>query len=86
MSAASNPAVSAEDQQIICQTFGFMRGIVVNPDIVNDIPDGANVVLIPADDPDLAAIETEAGMLALGRGQDVYFRHIRPGDIIPASE
>lgn len=78
----ANAEVSPEDRQIIRQTFGFLRGIVANPDILTDIPEGANVVLIPADDPELAAIEIEAGMLALSRGQDVYFRHIRPGDII----
>ena len=78
--------VSTGDQQIIRRTFGFLRGIVANPELAKDIPDGANVVLIPTDNPELAAIEIEAGMLALSRGLDVYFRHIRPGDILPAPE
>lgn len=78
--------VSPADQQIIRQTFGFLRGIIANPELAKDIPDGANVVLIPPDDPELAAVKIEAGMLALSRGLDVYFRHIRPGDILPPSK
>lgn len=80
------PVVPPNDQRIIRQTFGFLRGIIANPELAKDIPDGANVVLIPTDDPELAAIEIKAGMLALSRGLDVYFRHIRPGDILPAPD
>lgn len=80
------PEVAADDKRIIRQTFSFMRGMVANPEIAKDIPDGVNIVLIPSDDPELAAIEIEAGMLALSRGLDVYFRHIRPGDILPSVE
>jgi hypothetical protein len=82
----AKPTVTANDQRIIRQTFSFMRGMVANPGIVQDIPDGANLVLIPPHNPELAAIEIEAGMLALSRGLDVYFRHIRPGDIVPSAE
>ena len=84
--AVGAPVVSSGDQQIIRQTYGFLRGIIANPELAQDIPNGANVVLIPPDDPELAAIEIKAGMLALSRGFDVYFRHIRPGDILPPSK
>jgi hypothetical protein len=82
----ADDAVSQGDQQIIRRTFGFVRGIAANPAIARDIPEGAVVVLAPDDDPGLAEIENEAGMLALSWGMDVNFRHVRPGDIILAAE
>ncbi len=84
--SSRKPDVSLDDQRIIRQTFGLLRGIAAHPEIAKDIPEGANIVLIPSDDPELAAIEIEAGMLALSRGLDVYFRHIRPGDIVSTAE
>jgi hypothetical protein len=74
------------DQQMIRNTSGLVRAAAANPAVARDIPQGATIVLIPDDDPELAAAEIEAGMLALSRGQDVYFRHIRPGDIIRGAE
>ena len=61
-------------------TFDFNRAIVENPDILDDVPNGAIVVLIPPSDPELAAHEIENGIAWLRQGADVYFRHIHPGD------
>ncbi len=88
----SDPVVTSDrdgytvDQQMIRNTFGLVRGAAANPAVARDIPQGATIILIPDDDPELAEAEIKAGMVALGRGQDVYFRHIRPGDIIRGSE
>src|SRR5687768_4030599 len=67
-------------------TFDFNRAILADPSILDDIPDGATVVLIPSDDPDLAAAEIEQSLAALRQGCDVYFRHVRPGDRRPPEE
>jgi Family of unknown function (DUF5647) len=64
----------------IALSFDFSRAIVENPAILDDVPNGAVVVLIPPDDPDLAAREIETGIAWLRQGVDVYFRHVRPGD------
>ena len=72
------------DHRGITLTFDFTRAIVENPDILDDIPNGALVVLIPPDDPELATREIEAGIAWLRQGADVYFRHVRPGDRVPA--
>ena len=58
----------------------FTRAIFENPDILDDIPNGVLLVLIPPDDPELAAREIESGIAWLHQGADVYFRHVRPGD------
>lgn len=88
----SDPAATSDrngysvGEQMIRNTFGLVRGAAANPAVARDIPKGATIVLIPDDDPELAAAEIKAGMVALSRGQDVYFRHLRPGDVIRGSE
>ncbi|MDQ3696395.1 MAG: hypothetical protein M3464_22665 [Chloroflexota bacterium] len=88
----SEPVVTSDrdgytvGEQMIRNTFGLVRGAAANPAVARDIPMGATIVLIPDDDPELAEAEMAAGMAALGQGQDVYFRHIRPGDIIRGAE
>ena len=77
----SNPTETVEVvTRSINLTFDFARAIVDDPNILDDVPEGAIVVLIPADDPELAAVEVEEGLAALRQGWDVYFRHVRPGD------
>ena len=76
--------LDAVDKRGISLTFDFNRAIVENPDILDDIPNGAIVVLIPPEDPELAAREIETGIAWVRQGADVYFRHVRPGDRVPA--
>ena len=82
--AAAPPSNPTETAEVVTRsinlTFDFARAIVDDPDILDDVPDGAMVVLIPADDPELAAVEIEEGLSALRQGWDVYVRHVRPGD------
>ena len=80
---ATEPDDGAPDaltQRAISTTFDFTRAIFADPSILDDIPDGVMLVLIPDDDPELAAAEIEEGFAAVRRGEDVYFRHLRPGD------
>ncbi len=78
---ATEPDDGAPDaltQRAISTTFDFTRAIFADPSILDDIPDGVMLVLIPDDDPELAAAEIE--IAAVRWGEDVYFRHLRPGD------
>ena len=65
--------------------FDFNRAIIADPSILDGVPDGAVVVLIPPDDPALAAHEINTGLALLRQGCDVYFRHVRPGDRVAAA-
>ena len=52
------------------------RAIIDDPVLLEEIPEGATVILLPDDDPDLAQANLELGWVALKRGEDVYFRHV----------
>jgi hypothetical protein len=55
----------------------FLHSIVDDPTILDDIPNGSTVVLIPDDDPELAELNLQSGLDSARRGADVYIRHIR---------
>jgi hypothetical protein len=59
--------------------FDLTRAVLVDPTLLDEIPDGVTLVLLPDDDPDVAAEQIEAGLFAVREGRDVLFRHIRPG-------
>jgi len=47
-----------------------------DPSLFMDIPDGVTLILIPDDDPEQAEAEIEAGIRAVKRGENVFFRHL----------
>lgn len=55
----------------------FTQSIVDDPTILDDIPNGSTVVLIPDDDPELAEVNLQRALKAARRGSDVYIRHMR---------
>lgn len=57
--------------------FDFARSIVDDPTILDEIPDGATLVLIPDNDPEAMNKNLEFARAALERGEDVYLRHTR---------
>jgi hypothetical protein len=58
-------------------SFDFARRIFENPEILEEIPEGATLVLLPDDDPSLLQEKMELGIRALHRGENVYFRHVK---------
>lgn len=54
----------------------FMRQIAANPAIAPTIPDGTTVILLPDNDPELAAYNTKLGMHAIASGANAYFLHV----------
>ena len=55
----------------------FLQAVLDDPALVEQIPDGATLVLIPDDDPELARFNLDLGWKAVLAGEDVYFRHVR---------
>jgi len=55
-----------------------LLAIIADPSLLERIPDGGAVVLIPDDDPELAAANLEGGMRRVRQGEDVTFLHVRP--------
>ncbi|HEX5502049.1 MAG TPA: DUF5647 family protein [Thermomicrobiales bacterium] len=62
----------------------FLQAVLDDPALVEQIPDGATLVLIPDDDPELARFNMDLGWKAVLAGEDVYFRHVR-GATTPAT-
>lgn len=58
-------------------SFDFARQILVDPAILDDIPDGVTLVLLLEDDPTFNETNIEIGLRAVRKGQDVYFRYMR---------
>jgi hypothetical protein len=61
----------------ITLSFEFAKSIIDDPAILEEIPDGATLVLLPADEPDLARENLRLGIEAAERGENVYIRHVK---------
>ncbi|TVR75569.1 MAG: hypothetical protein EA415_03570 [Sphaerobacteraceae bacterium] len=60
----------------ITLSFEFARSIVDNPSILDEIPDGATLILLPSDEPDLVRENFRLGIAVAERGENVYLRHV----------
>ena len=54
----------------------FTHAIIDDPSILDDIPQGSTVALIPDDDPELAEVNLQKAIESARRGSDVYIRHV----------
>jgi hypothetical protein len=63
-------------QRNISLSFDFAKAIVDDPTILEEIPDGATLVLLPDDDPELSRENLRLGVEAAERGENVYIRHV----------
>lgn len=75
--AAGTPAAEGVVERNIGLTFELIQAIADDPALLEEIPHGATVILIPADDPDLAARNIAGGHRRVLAGENVYFRHVR---------
>ena len=55
----------------------FTLALFEDPAKLDEFPDGATLVLLPDDDPDLAESNLQGGIRMIRAGQDVTFRHLR---------
>jgi hypothetical protein len=53
-------------------SFEFERYVLEHPEMLERIPDGAEVVLLPKDDPELYRINLEAAQAAVKSGPVIY--------------
>jgi hypothetical protein len=68
-------------EQIVGQTFDLARAVVADPSILDEIPNGCTLVLLPQD-ADEAFVEANLAIAlrAARRGRNVYIRHVAPGE------
>jgi hypothetical protein len=56
--------------------FALVRADIADPSVLDGVPNGASLALIPDDDPELAAYAIEAGVTGVKHGKNVYFLHL----------
>lgn len=54
----------------------FLQSILADPDILDEIPEGAGVFLLPDDDPELAEANLKGAERSRQRGYPVYVRRM----------
>jgi hypothetical protein len=72
---ANPPKLDAFDRKTISLTTDFLEAAFDDASVLAGIPNGAVLVLLPADDPDFVEESIALGVAAVRRGQDVVFRH-----------
>ena len=86
MTTVTAPALSTDkekvqtDQRIDLNTRFLLAGIA-NPSLLQDIPRGVTLFLLPDNDPDFIEREIAIAGGAARRGEDVYLRHVRVADL-----
>jgi hypothetical protein len=53
-----------------------LQAILDNPDLLDEIPDGATVVLLPAGDPELFETNLRIAVSRARQRDNVYLRHV----------
>ena len=61
--------------------FAFGQAIIADPTLLDDIPNGVTLVLLPEDAAALTRANVEIGLHRLRAGRDVYVRHVRLADL-----
>ncbi len=64
-------------ERVLELTGAFMESIAANPAMAPMIPAGATLILMPDNDPELAAHNVSLGIGAIAAGENVYFLHIQ---------
>ena len=64
------------DRKVLAQTADLIIAAMDDASVVEDIPHGAMLILLPADDPTFAAEALAVGVKAVREGWNVYFKHL----------
>ena len=75
----------AMTERVLELTSAFIESIAANPAMAPMIPDGATLILVPDNDPELAAHSVSLGMDAIAAGENVYFLHIQITGAYPSA-
>ncbi len=73
------PSIEGAAEKNLDLAFDLFEAAFNDPMLLVDVPQGATLVLMPDDDPELFAANIEIGLAALRRGENVYFRHVSSG-------
>jgi hypothetical protein len=63
------------DRKMMAQTSDLIIAAMDDAGVVEDIPHGSVLILIPPDDPEFAEETIAVGLRAVRQGHNVYFKH-----------
>jgi hypothetical protein len=73
----AEPAVDAVlAERNIELAFSFMHDVLDDPALLDEIPEGTTLVLIPSDDPATAEANLQIATTEARKGRDVSIRHV----------
>jgi hypothetical protein len=72
----TKPAVNDFDRKVIAQTFDLIEAAMDDASVLDDIPNGAVLILLTADDPAFNEESIALGVQAVRQGRNVYFKHL----------
>jgi hypothetical protein len=81
MARRANATTEGVVERSIALLSAFTQAMITDPSLGAEIPKGATLVLIPDDDPELAAHNQRLGEHAEAAGRPVYIRHIRTHEL-----
>jgi uncharacterized protein YjiK len=76
-----DPATAARITKNLELARRFTLSIFEDPEILESIPDGISLVLVPDDDEELARANLESALNTARSGRDVLIRHVRPSEL-----
>lgn len=54
----------------------FLKALIADEALQDELPNGAALILLPDDDPELTERNIAFGVLSARRGRNVYLRHV----------
>ncbi len=70
-------ALDPHDQRMIDLGTALIEAAMDDAAVLDGLPNGATLVLLPEDDPAYIEEAIVVGLTAIRQGRDVYFRHLR---------
>ncbi len=67
----------AQEEKNISLAFGFMRDVVDNPALLDEIPNNATIVFLPDDDPEQIEANLQLAIRSARAGKNVYLQHVK---------
>lgn len=64
------------DERVIGLGFDLLRSVIADPVLLEQLPDGATIAIVPEDDPEVAQINLEAARHAAQKGEDVRYHFV----------
>lgn len=74
------PPVASDTDRVFDLLDEFTQSAIADPLLLDGIPNGATLVLLPDDDPEFVERSIQRGVDAIRQGRNVYFRHVGQGD------